>query len=57
MFHYSKNVLAKFDENRLNLYTLQIAQSVCIPPKIKCEILAHKGSQRTRAMPGDYLAS
>ena len=31
--------------------------SDCIPPKIKQDILAHKGSQTTRATPGDYLAS
>ena len=35
----------------------KFAQSGCIPPKIKCEILAHKGSQTTRATSGDYLAS
>ena len=34
----------------------KFAQSSCIPPKIKCEILAHKGSQTTRPTPGDYLA-
>ena len=34
----------------------KFAQSGCIPPKIKCEILAHKGSQTTRPTPGDYLA-
>ena len=33
------------------------AKSGCIPPKPRCEMLAHKGSQITRAMPGDYLAS
>ena len=33
------------------------AQSGCIPPKIKCEISAHKGSQTTRATLGDYFAS
>ena len=31
--------------------------SGCIPSKIKQDILAHKGSQTTRATPGDYLAS
>ena len=48
---------------RLNLTKLgqmyipyKFAQSGCIPPKIKCEILAHKGSQTTRPTPGDYLA-
>ena len=48
---------------RLNLTKLgqiyipyKFAQSSCIPPKIKCEILAHKGSQTTRPTPGDYLA-
>ena len=35
----------------------EFAQSGCIPPKIKHEILAHKGSQTTRATLGDYLAS
>ena len=35
----------------------KFAQSSCIPPKIKCQILAHKGSQTTRATSGDYLAS
>ena len=34
----------------------KFTQSGCIPPKIKCEILAPKGSQITRAIPGDYLA-
>ena len=28
----------------------------CIPPKIKCEILARKGSLTTRTTPEDYLA-
>ena len=48
---------------RLNLTKLgqiyipyKFAQSGCIPPKIKCEILAHKGSQTTRPTPGDYFA-
>ena len=31
--------------------------SDCIPPKIKQDILVHKGSQTTRATPADYLAS
>ena len=33
----------------------KFARSGCIPPKIKYEIffLAHKGSQTTRATPGD----
>ena len=35
----------------------KIAQSGCIPPKLECEILAHKGSQTTYPTPGDYLAS
>ena len=35
----------------------KFAQSSCIPSKIKCEILAHKGLQTIHAMPGDYLAS
>ena len=35
----------------------KFAQSGCIPPKIKYEILAHKGPQTTRVTPGDYLAS
>ena len=34
----------------------KVSQSGCIPPDIKCEILAHKGSQTTRATPGDLLA-
>ena len=34
----------------------KIAQSGCIPPKLECEILAHKGSQTTCPTPGDYLA-
>ena len=37
--------------------TYKFAQSGCIPLKIKCEILAPKGSQTTRATPGDFLAS
>ena len=35
----------------------KFAQSTCIPPKLKCESLAHKGSQTTCPTPGDYLAS
>ena len=35
----------------------KFAQSGCIPPKIWCKILAHKGSQTTHATPGDYLVS
>ena len=35
----------------------KFAQSTCIPPKLKCESLAHKGSQTTCSTPGDYLAS
>ena len=35
----------------------KFAQSGCIPPKFKCEILVHKGLQTTRATLGDYLAS
>ena len=31
-------------------------QSKCIPPKIKCKILAHKGLQTTRATSQDCLA-
>ena len=34
----------------------KFAQNGCIPPKIKYEILAHKGLQKTSATPGDYLA-
>ena len=34
----------------------KFSQSGYIPPDIKCEILAHKGSQTTRATPGDLLA-
>ena len=49
-----------FGENLTNISQIFIpykfALSVCIPPKIKCEILAHNGSQTTRA-PGDYHAS
>ena len=32
------------------------AQSGCIPPKLKCEILACKVLSTTRAMPGNYHA-
>lgn len=40
------------------IYTsYKFAQSCCIPPYIKHEILAPKGSQTTCAMPGDYLTS
>ena len=35
----------------------KFVQSGCIPANIKCEMLAHKGSQTTRATPGDYLTS
>ena len=35
----------------------KFAQNGCIPPKIWCKILAHKGSQTTHATPGDYLVS
>ena len=35
----------------------KFALSSCMPSKIKCEILAHKGLQTIHAMPGDYLAS
>ena len=46
--------LMKIDQ----IYTsYKFAQSCCIPPYIKHEILAPKGSQTTCAMPGDYLAS
>ena len=49
-----------FGENLTNISQIFIpykfALSGCIPPKIKCEILAHNGSQTTRA-PGDYHAS
>ena len=34
----------------------KFAQRGCIPPQIKCEILAHKRSQTTRAKPADYFA-
>ena len=37
--------------------TYPINKSGCIPPKIWCKILAHKGSQTTHATPGDYLVS
>ena len=33
----------------------QFAQSSGIPPKVKCQILAYKGLQTTRASPEDYL--
>ena len=49
-----------FGENLTNISQIFIpykfALSGCIPPKIKCEILDHNGSQTTRA-PGDYHAS
>ena len=32
----------------------KFSQSGIIPPKIKCEILAHKGSQTIRATPGIF---
>ena len=32
----------------------KFSQSGRIPPKIKCEILAHKGSQTIRATPGIF---
>ena len=35
----------------------KFAQSGCIPPKLECEILAHKGLQTTCPTPEDYLAS
>ena len=35
----------------------KFTQSGCIYPKIKREILAHKGSQTTRDTPGDYFTS
>ena len=55
--HYPWNVLAKFHENPLDLHTLyKFAQSGGTPPKIKCDILARKGTLTTRATPGDYLA-
>ena len=48
-FHYSWNVLAtKIGQIYIHY---KIGQSGCIPPKIKCEILAHKGSPTTRATP------
>ena len=34
-----------------SINTIKIGQSGCIPPKIEYEILAHKGSQTTRATP------
>ena len=34
----------------------KFAQSSGIPPKVKCQILAYKGLQTTRASPEDYLA-
>ena len=47
--------------NLMNIYQIytpyKFAQSCCIPPYIKHEILAPKGSQTTCTMPGDYLTS
>ena len=48
-FHYSWNVLVtKIGQIYIHY---KIGQSGCIPPKIKCEILAHKGLPTTRATP------
>ena len=49
VFHYLWNVLAKFHDNlskrfRQIYIPYKLAQSGCIPLKIKCEILACKGS-------------
>ena len=35
----------------------KFTQSGCIPPRIICEILAHKGYWTTHATLGDYVAS
>lgn len=35
----------------------EFAESACTPPKSKCNILAHRGSQTTHATQGDYLVS
>ena len=35
----------------------KIGQSGCIPPKIKCEILAHKGSQIKQLAPRQEIIS
>ena len=51
------NVLAKFDEISQICRPYKLAQCGCIPPKIKCKILANIGSQTTRDTPGDYFAS
>ena len=56
IFQISKfpNTLSKIGEIYI---PYKFIWSGCIPPKIKQDILAHKGSQTTRATPGDYLAS
>ena len=52
-----------FSENLTTISLSQIfipykfALSGCIPPKIKCEILAHNGSQTTRARSSDSSSS
>ena len=56
IFQISKfpNTLSKIGEIYI---PYKFIWSGCIPPKIKQDILAHKGSQTTSATPGDYLAS
>ena len=44
VFRYLWNVLAKFHDNPLNYIPYKFAQSGSIPPKIKCETSACKGS-------------
>ena len=50
--HYSWNVLWQlkkwnWQKSVKSIYPIKFAQSGCIPHKIKCKILAHKGSQTT----------
>ena len=56
LFQISKfpNTLSKIGEIYI---PYKFIWSGCIPPKIKQDILAHKGSQTTSATPGEYLAS
>ena len=60
--HYSWNVLWQlkkwnWQKSVKSIYPIKFAQSGCIPHKIKCKILAHKGSQTTCTTPGHYLTS
>ena len=60
IFQISKfpDILAKFEKKICQIYIpYKFTQSGCIPPKLRCESLAHKGSQTTCPTPGDYLAS